>query len=501
MLGGAPGPDDGKIVAVSMFKNGYAVVVRETDLVKGSATLKPPSNAVHGTLWISASKGVTIERAATETVETTSQRDATSIDELLQANFEKVVTLETSQGNGNQNTLVVGRIISVAGPMVVLEGEKDRVALFKSAILRVIAGNHGLNFRVPSTTSENVIRIRAKGEGKVYLVSLQRGMTWAPAYQVDLLDDKNLTLTAKATILNDLAPIEDVDVNLVTGFPNIRYLPILDPLSSGQSVDQFIQGIAYAVTDKDYKKDALTQNIALSGRSSSFAEAMPATGSGQQLEDLFLYKQPHVSLKQAERGYFILFQSKSTYESVYTVDIPDTANYDQPEVKYGSDSQESLDVWHTLKFKNTAKQPLTTAPVTTMKDGELMGQDLLEYTSSGADTKVRVTKALDIHAETLDEETARERGFIKNERRSIYDRVTLKGTIEITNLKSKTVQTIVTKTATGEIVEAGGSEVRKTPVGLRHINPVSEMTWKLGLKPGETKRLSYSVHVLVPSAE
>ena len=132
-----PAPAAGKIVAASLFKNGYAFVVREADLVKGEAVIEPPSNAVLGTLWVSASQGVTIERVGSTWVETKQERDALSMDELLQANLEKNVVIETGEGHPGQVTTVTGRIIRIAGPFVVLEGEGDRLAIFKSSIQRL----------------------------------------------------------------------------------------------------------------------------------------------------------------------------------------------------------------------------------------------------------------------------------------------------------------------------------------------------------------------------
>jgi len=493
-------PTDGKIVAASLFKNGYAVIVREAELGPDhQVSIRPPANAVLGTLWISASKGVKIEKAQTESIETKGERNATSLDEMLQANLEKNVTVETTPAYSGQNLLVKGRIISSDGTMVVLEGEGNvRIALFKSSIVRIAAADHGLGFRLPTTSRENVITVTAQGNGKIYLVSLQRGMTWAPAYQLDVTGEKTASLTAKATILNDLAPLVNVDVNLVTGFPNMRFLGIPDPLTSGYSVDQFVQSIASAVTDKMYQRESMMQNQASGGMSRGGGGEMEPTGSGQQLEDLFFYKQPAITLKTGERGYYTVLKTNSEYSQEYTIDIPDN-DRNNPRPAFGGPDQAPLDVWHTIKFKNTAGQPLTTGPVVTIKDGEVMGQDLMMYTSAGSEASVKVTKALEIHAEAAEEEVTRERGVLKIENRAVFDKVTVKGTIEITNNKPKAVQLRVSKVTSGEVTAANGGAVKKTPAGLRQVNPVSQIQWKPKLEPGKSIRLEYTVTLYIPT--
>src|SRR5262249_18308223 len=116
-------PTDGTVVAASLFKNGYAVIVRQADLTNGEALVRPPEGPVLGTLWISGSDGVELESARVEDIATTSQRDAGNLDDLLKANFENNVVLETTQGNPQQTTSVKGRIIANEGQYVVLEGE------------------------------------------------------------------------------------------------------------------------------------------------------------------------------------------------------------------------------------------------------------------------------------------------------------------------------------------------------------------------------------------
>ena len=56
-----------------------------------------------------------------------------------------------------------------------------------------------------------------------------------------------LVFTAKSTVLNDLLDFDNAKLRLITGFPNIQFQNILDPLTSGMSVDDWIRSISSGV--------------------------------------------------------------------------------------------------------------------------------------------------------------------------------------------------------------------------------------------------------------
>ncbi len=504
-------PLDAKVVGASLFKNGYAVVFRESTLPEtGEATLKSPPVASLGALWIGATPGVKIHGVVCTNQLTQGEREAATVDELLSANVGHVVTLYSRDVDEADQRKLTGKLVSASGPMVIVENAAGRTMVPKGAIVRLAASGAELTFKVPQTTSERVLKIKydAPKGGKVYTVSLQRGLTWAPAYQVDISDEKKLTVTAKATILNDLAPLENVELRLITGFPNVAYLNQLDPLTSGQDVNSFVQALMGAGFNAMPQAGVLTQNVlrresygGMGGPGADvFAPFDTSNLPGVQSEDLFLYRQPGVTLKPGDRGYYVLLQLESAYEHIYTCEIADSQIGPQPRDVRPGVPQSTLDVWHTLKFKNTGKQPLTTAPAVTVQNGEILGQDTLSYISVGSDAYLRITKALDVRAESDEEETARERGALRISGSPAYDLVTLKGTVQITSMKPKEIKMKVSRTLTGEVIEAGNEgKVVKTAKGLRSVNVSSAINWTPTLKPGATLKLTYSYKVYVPT--
>ncbi|MFY9233042.1 MAG: hypothetical protein WAO58_01120 [Fimbriimonadaceae bacterium] len=487
-----------KVVSASLFKNGYAVIVREAPLANGEAILEDMPQAVLGTLWITASKGVKIREIIATNRSTAGTRDVASLDEVITANIGKSVTLSTN------DTVFIGKILSASGSILVIDSDKGVLALNKNEIRR-ITGSRETVWKIGTSSSARIFRIRADApaNAKLYILSLERGLTWAPAYAADITGDKNLELTAKATILNDLADLDNIDVRLVTGFPNLPFVNVLDPFSIAYSVDQYTQSLMAIGTPSEFRKNAgmmINQAAGYDRQEKSFSDAFaPSGGQSLQAEDLFFYTLPKLTMKKGDRGYFMLFDFMSKFEHVYDWEVEDQVQDDQYR---GSSRPKDMpeDVWHSLKFTNNASHPLTTAAAITMKDGEILGQDMLMFTNAGRETTLRITKALDVVAESAEEETGRERKAIAWGGSSNYpfDEITLKGTLSVRNLKTVAVNVRIAKEMSGTLVSADGMpETTKLAKGLRAVNPRQRMKWTIPLKPGEKREIIYTYKVLI----
>ena len=349
------------------------------------------------------------------------------------------------------------------------------------------------------------------------MISLESGMTWAPAYAVDISSKDKLSLVAKATVMNDLEDMKGVEARFVTGFPNVPFAGTPEPLLSGQTV----YGL-FGLASPPQPSSALARAGAKQMKGGSglvpdgidFISYNPTDNSlivdqgmstsrlpGQQLEDLFFYRQPDVTLQKGERAYYALFHAEAPYKEVYTWDLADPVtnnfNYRSP-----TDNAAPEDVWHTLEFKNTSGQPLTNAVATTVQKGQILGQDMMNYVSVGGDAELKITKALDVRAETSEEEVSRERGairwFVNNTPQ--FDLVTLKGTLQVTNMKTEPVIPRIRHTFTGDLISTDGDPiVKKTARGLRDTNPTGLLTWNKTLDKGQKLNLTYTYKLYVHS--
>lgn len=513
VLGGAPTIVPTKIVSASLFKNGYAVVVREAPLDKTGETYVATTPAsTLGTVWFTTSEGTKLDDVVATDVGGSADAVYSSLDELLQANVGRQVTLALTEGDKVLGGSRSGTILSAQGNVVVLRCEDTTVAVAKASILSVTAPGEKLDWKKTVDTSSRALRVQSKGPagGKMFMVSLERGITWAPAYAVDISDPKILKLTAKATLLNDLGDLDGVDVRLVTGFPNVPYSGLLDPLTSGQNLDQFMSTLMAAGTPDRFRgQGASMGSNSMMGQaggtvnSRDFDQAFtPNPDAGEKVEDLFFYHQNAVKLKKGDRGYFALFSFEAPYEHVYTWAVDDAV---VTVSRYGASpgaAPEGLgDVWHCLRFKNAGKQPLTTGPASTFKNGELLGQDLMTYISTGAQAEVKVTKALDVRAERSPEEVGREKGAIKRtDGYPIFDLVTIKETLQISNRKNEKIKMCVTRDLTGEVVSTEGSpKVNKTTKGLRDVNTHENVEWNVDVDAGKTVKLVFTYKLYVDS--
>ncbi|MBS1708418.1 MAG: hypothetical protein JSS65_06805 [Armatimonadetes bacterium] len=493
---------DAKVVGASLFKNGYAVVLREATIpASGRLLLRQPQNVALGTFWVSAPKDVTLKEIVATTVSDETSRDIGTIDEIIQANKGRNVTL-LMNGNSTGASRMVGTILSAEGQIIVFKSQEGVVTFPKGFVAAVMSTDGGLEWKAKQTSSQQAVRMSGTPGGKVYYTVLQRGLTWTPAYQVDISDPKELTLTAKATILDDLEDINGLELRLVTGFPNIPFINLPDPFSAAVVAEQYLNGMLNRGS-----RDQFANNMPMGGggfggqMAYRAAEAsiapMPLSDlEGFSAEDLFFYRQDKVTLKKGDRGYYVLMQAKSDYEHIYTLDVPQMPMDTTP-----GRNLPPLETWHELKFKNTSKQPLTTGTILTEKNGELLGQDMLTYTPVGAEQFVKITKALDISADQMEEETGRVRGEIKDRfGNPVWDLVTIHGKIVVTSRKKDVVKMMIAKDLVGEATEADHTgKITKFVRRLSDVNTPSKVTWETDIKGGDKLELNYTYKLYQPS--
>ncbi|HEY3783596.1 MAG TPA: hypothetical protein VGL56_21135 [Fimbriimonadaceae bacterium] len=484
-----------QVIAASIFKNGYTLLVREVPVQgSGEITLTDLPHPSLGTFWISASDGIQIEDVIRrqDISKEKRMRNAGVFTDILDANLGKVVRLTIIE-NGSNKT-VEGKLLTNQGDIVLVRTTDETLALLKSKITDISAPGGNLAYQVPDPppfTDVVDIKFNSKGSGKIYLVGIESGMIWTPGYSLDISDKKNVHLTAKATVVNDLAELKDIDAQFVSGFPNVPFLGQIEPFLSSQvyAQENFGGGGRAGFALQNAPAAAPTARDE-SNTASSFA-----TGEeGTQNEDLYFYKHPHMTLKSGERGYYILFDFTAPYNDLYTVDLPNTVS-DNTNYQLASGVP---DVWHTIRFKDQTKEPLTTGTATVFQDGQVLGQDTLTYTSIGATADVKMAKALDVHADQDEIEVSRERGALKLWNGIQLDLVTVKGSVQLESYKSGAVKLQVTKLFTGELVSADHEPTStKVAKNLQEANPHGRLQWTITLNPKEKATLTYTYKLYV----
>ena len=503
-----------RLVAASMFKNGFAVTQRVIDVAKPGATIvMPVPSGAMGTLWFTPSEGMVLDSVAVENDPTTSTSTfpAQSIDALLDLNVGGVVTLILAEKEGPPSRLT-GKLLGSSGTVAVVEGAETTRAVAKASILSVEGKGLKYSSTVPFTSGQRVMRVRTSGRaGTVGVVALERGLSWSPSYAVNLQPDgKTLTLVAKATVLNDLEPLRAIDCKFVTGFPNLPFANIVDPL-----VEALVYGggggfpggaggfggqAAPAFSNQEARRGASV------GMRDGDKDLLAASGDGEALGELFFYPRKGVSVGVQGRAAYTLFATTTPYETVYAWDLGDPSpgqpQFNARVLPPGAPSTD--EIWQTLRFVNNAKLPLTTAPATTFQSGEILGQDTLRYASAGQTAELRVTRTLDVSTDFTEEEAERERGYVKGRNKDgeypIYDRVTARGTLTIVNRKGVAVKMRIRKPFTGTWISGEGSpKVTATAAGLRMPNPTGTAEWTPTVPAGGTVTIKFTTRLLVSS--
>jgi len=524
-----------KIKRVALFKNGLGFFVREGALTgdESNALLGLVSAPAHGTFWVMCPGTSGLKNVISREVTGTEASPARNTYELLQANIGKVVSL----GMPWESNALVGTIVSFGPPaqrpfrpspygmqeyyLGPDDGGRAQYMIFKTVTGQTLILSPNdysrISFldREPVTTIERETRkteiaasfASAKKGDWLSVSYLAKGITWAPSYLLDISDPKKAQLSASALIINEAEDLEGVDVDLVTGFPNIILADVFSPMARRENLAGFLNALSQGRSSGGRDQygflaqaaEGMANVAGAYARSRDEAGEVPSYGAaaaGQTAEDLFLYPVENVKLSRNETGQYPLFTETVPYVEVYEWKIPD---YITREERYqaGDDTPTEI-VWHNLRLTNTMKLPWTTAPVQLMKDGQLLGQSKLDYTAVGAQGTVTITRALSVKAEQTELEIEREQEAIKMRSGYYYDRVTLQGTLVITNFQEKAIPLEITKTLSGDVKSTSLAAKDITLArGIQRVNPVHQLTWKLDLKPGESKEITYTYQALI----
>ena len=523
---------DTQIRRVALFKNGLGFFVREGELpaTSCSAIMGPFAAPSHGTFWVSSAPATGLISVVARQVPGQEEVAARDLAELLRANVGREVTIWPA---GDPAATIAGTILSFAperpprqrpiypygmgssadtsmflppgrGQFVLIQTDRGAVALDPYRIARV-------DFLSPDIASaffrqSEQVQLRAeftnpRPGGRLSVSYLARGITWAPSYLIDISRPERARLTAKAVIFNEAEDLEATHIDLITGFPNLKFSNVLSPLAMRQDLAAFLRSLSGG-GGQPLRASALTQVA-------SFEHAARASGglpfpdygtaaAGVVAEDLFLYPVENVTLARGEIGYYPLFTQALPYHEFYQWDIPD---YITSEDRYGRPSQADPDtpeiVWHSLRLTNTTELPWTTAPAQLLQSGNIIGQDMLNYTPPQAQATVRITQAVSIRAEQNEVEVERQREAIRMYGYS-FDRVTIQGTLRVTNYKQETISLEITKTVSGDLKSTTPTAEDVTLArGLRRMNPVHHLTWTLDLAPEQQQEIIYTYDALI----
>ncbi len=532
---------------VTVFKDGHAYVVHEGTMptdAAGNVLLDLLPTPVLGTFWpYSLDKGAKLEAVVAARRRVTVERTALTLRELIEANAgaEVVVTegtkppypativklLARSTEELDAAELPTGvEALPVKGNVLLLKTADGTKAVPIEHITDVkFVGKYAT--KVSDVEVRNLLTLKLDWAGKlaaksaeVGMAYVQKGIRWMPSYRVELGNDGQAVVKLQATILNELADLKGVTVNLVVGVPSFYFKDTTDPVALSQVLAQlspYFQADNYS--GNSLSNAIMTQNVAMPRVNAPAppADLGPVVEGGTQSEDLFVFTVKNVTLARGQRLVLPVAQYSLGYKDVYALDIAATP---PPEVRHQSGDTPAAQiarmmaapkVMHKVRLTNGATHPLTTAPALILKDGRVLAQGMMTYTPKLSSVDVALTAAVDIRVKKADKEAKRTPNAAKVDGNDFW-RVDLTGTLALTNSGAKPVEIEVTRHVLGSVDTVGdGAKSEQVnaleddarpvlwsshswPGWWTQVNGVGRVTWTVKLAPGQTAEQAYAWH-------
>ena len=554
------------IKELTVFKDGHAFVAHEGEMPTdehGNVVMDYLPTPVVGTFWpYSAEKRAKLTSVVASQKRVLVERTALSVRELLEANIGAEAIIAESGTNRYAATILgvparsaeeqaatnppnTGERLPEKGNLILLqtaEGVKalpiDRIqdVTFKQAHKAAAANEE---FRTLLTLKLDWGKAKPAKAANVGLFYLQKGMRWIPSYKVEIDGDGKAAVKLQATLLNELADLEDVSVNLVIGVPTFAFKDTIDPIALQQSLAQLSQ---YFQNDTGGRNSPLAYNFSNSNGIMSQQAQVPGNGEyrpdaglgaggslGPEIgdagksEDLFVFTISHVSLKRGERMVLPITEFTLPYKDVFTLELPFGP---PPEVRGNLNNEQQRElarlfnapkVMHKIRLINNSKYPLTTAPALIIRQGRVLAQGMMTYTSTGASVDLPITTAVDFQVKKSEVETKRTPNAVE-ENGNRYSRIDLTGKITVTSHRTGSTELEITRYVLGaaDSAEADGKVEKMNmfengdylasgdfpywwnwygwPNWWNYFNGIGRITWKLTVDADQSKELGYQWH-------
>ena len=550
------------IKELTVFKDGHAFVAHEGEMPtdeRGNVVMDYLPAPVIGTFWpYSAEKRAKLTSVVASQKRVLVERTALSLRELLEANIGAEAIIAESGTNRYAATILgvparsseeqaatnppnAGEKLPEKGNLILLKTAEGVKALAIDRIQEVTftqahkpaAANE--EFRNLLTLKLDWGKAKRAKTANVGLFYLQKGVRWIPSYKVEIDGDGKAAVKLQATLLNELADLEDVSVNLVIGVPAFACKDTIDPIALQQNLAQLSQ---YFQTDTGGRNSPLASNFSNAimsqqvGRMGDYraapgpglaGELSPEIGEAGKSEDLFVFNVQHVTLKRGERMVMPIAEFTLPYKDVFTLELPFGP---PPEVRANLNNEQQRElarlfnapkVMHKLRLTNHSKYPLTTAPALIIRQGRVLAQGMMTYTSTGASVDLPITTAVDFQVKKSDVETKRTSNAVE-ENGNRYSRIDLAGKITVTSHRTRPTELEITRYVLGAADSANeDGKVEKMnvfengdyltggdypywwnwygwPSWWNYFNGIGRITWKLTLDPDQSKELGYQWH-------
>lgn len=332
--------------------------------------------------------------------------------------------------------------------------------------------------------------------GKVRVTWLTKGLAWMPSYQVDLSDDQTLRIRQNAVVRNESTDLLGTEIELISGFPSVRFGSVDSPVWQGTTLAAFFQQINQSA-DGAANRNVLSQQMVYSNSVAGSPPPLPEfKEEGEASSDIHYQSIGKHSLKTGDSLAVDIASATSPYERVVEWVVPDGRDERGRYANRGETLPEDM-AWDAVRFKNPFKFPMTTAAALVTEKGKFRGQNQTEWVNPGQTACLRITRALSVQTESseIEEEGQREIVYIGG---NDYRRTTVKGKLVVRNYRGKEIIMTIRREFSGKLIEAEEKpESKLRAQGVFSVNPRRQLDWTIRIPAGAEKELTYRYEVLV----
>ncbi|MFT5423996.1 MAG: hypothetical protein ACI89L_001788 [Phycisphaerales bacterium] len=551
------------ITEVTAFKDGHALIVRSGTVATnaaGDVVLHELPQPLLGTFWADELEAGAQLRAVTSSIiEIDQDFEPGSLPDLLMQNIGARIEFKDIRNHERHGVLL--SILQANGERVALIDETENStgdeADHPGTRIAAIPLNNLRDVRFVGSSPKTTVTRKVSAErmtldlewdgapeaqADISLMAVEHGLRWIPAYRITMLEDDRVLIELEATLVNDLADLEDARVHMAVGVPSFAFAGQTDPMALaerlaalGQVQPTSFDGGVVGYAAGSMLSNSIMSQVSYGGRyeykeeyeSNSYGDSggtggAPQAGGSEQAEDLYVFTIEHLTLDRGARMVLPLASYECDAESIYTLDLiaapPMQAmqNFNTQQQRELAMALDRPTAKHVLRITNdnTLGMPITTAPALILKNGRALAQGLIRYASEGAKADLEVGVAMDLSVKTDETETGRDPDGL-NWGGSHFGRINIGFEGSVTNRKDKAIKIEITKLALGHFDSAseGGtgnainllsdssfwagsawSRGYSWPWWWHGVNTASRYTWTLEIEPGQSADFAAGWH-------
>lgn len=513
-------PITGRITSVQLFKNGLGIVAYEVAVPgPGTYVLDRVPSFVHGSYSVEAAVPVETSVRTREVEVPLASLTGGSLQEELAGQLVTIY-LKSRPGQTIQGTVLSPPPIEAPDPesaelnrrfgnqfglgawdpssrFLVLRNDKGQILLDQSEVAYVESSTKERTKK----TRKPVLALTVGDTGNKPVVLklryMARGLAWAPNYRIDIADPKNLRIEQTAAIKNTYTDLQDVDVSLATGFPNVPFSHVTSPLTVGNTWTRFFDELRQkGEPDAPVMSQMGMQHAP--GYQSALGSDKVAVVGGDRM-DVHYHAIGKRSLAVGDSLALTVARQQTPYERIVEWIVLDRRDrYGQLERRDDEIHHTAAQPWDALRFKNPFPFPMTTAPAWVEAGNQFQGQCTSPWVQTGDDAFLRINLALSIRAIAGEEENSEKtrKDSVMYDGRSFHRRV-VDGSLTIRNLRAEPVPLVIRRRFSGDLVNADNSPKKiLLEEGIYSVNRRNELLWQLTLPAGEEKKITYQYTVL-----